>query len=64
MRYRSGMIGGCFFEVGKLLSKLWLLLVINFIMITSAASTLFHLFISFKKLVAIYFKIGKLVSLG
>jgi Na+/proline symporter len=59
----KGMTGDAAFEVGKAFGVL-LLLVINFIMITSAASTLDSTFSSFSKLVAIDLKIGKSVSLG
>jgi Na+/proline symporter len=59
----KGMTGDAAFEVGKAFG-LVLLLIINFIMITSAASTLDSTFSSFSKLVAIDLKLGKSVTLG
>ena len=59
----KGMTGDAAFEVGKAFGVV-LLLIINFIMITSAASTLDSTFSSFSKLVAIDLKLGKNVSLG
>ena len=59
----KGITGDAAFEVGKAFGVV-LLLIINFIMITSAASTLDSTFSSFSKLVAIDLKMGKTVSLG
>jgi Na+/proline symporter len=59
----KGMTGDAAFEVGKAFGVV-LLLIINFIMITSAASTLDSTFSSFSKLIAIDLKFGKTVSLG
>ncbi|AQS93816.1 sodium:solute symporter [Polaribacter sp. BM10] len=59
----KGMSGQAAVEVGKALGIV-LLLVINFIMITSAASTLDSTFSSFSKLLAIDLKLGKSVSFG
>ncbi|WP_405609283.1 sodium:solute symporter family transporter [Polaribacter sp. Asnod1-A03] len=50
-------------EVGKALGVV-ILLVINFIMITSAASTLDSTFSSFSKLIAVDLNLGKKVSFG
>lgn len=57
------MSGQAAVEVGKALGIV-LLLVINFIMITSAASTLDSTFSSFSKLLAIDLNLGKSVSFG
>ncbi|SHM80139.1 sodium:solute symporter [Polaribacter sp. KT 15] len=59
----KGMSGQAAVEVGKALGVV-LLLVINFIMITSAASTLDSTFSSFSKLLAIDLNLGKSVSFG
>jgi Na+/proline symporter len=59
----KGMQGQAAVEVGKALGVV-ILLVINFIMITSAASTLDSTFSSFSKLVAIDLNIKKTVSFG
>lgn len=59
----KGMSGQAAVEVGKALGIV-LLLVINFIMITSAASTLDSTFSSFSKLLAIDLNLGKSVSFG
>lgn len=59
----KGMQGQAAVEVGKALGVV-ILLVINFIMITSAASTLDSTFSSFSKLLAIDLKIKKTVSFG
>lgn len=59
----EGMSGQAAVEVGKALGIV-LLLVINFIMITSAASTLDSTFSSFSKLLAIDLNLGKSVSFG
>jgi Na+/proline symporter len=58
-----GMQGQAAVEVGKALGVV-ILLVINFIMITSAASTLDSTFSSFSKLLAIDLKLGKSLSFG
>jgi Na+/proline symporter len=59
----QGMEGQAAVEVGKAFGVI-LLLVINFIMITSAASTLDSTFSSFSKLVAIDLKFGKSLKFG
>ena len=59
----NGMQGDAAFEVGKAFGII-ILLVINFIMITSAASTLDSTFSSFSKLAAIDLKLGKSVKFG
>ncbi|WP_139956762.1 sodium:solute symporter family transporter [Flavicella sediminum] len=60
---QNGLTGQAAVEVGKLFG-LVILLVINFIMITSAASTLDSTFSSFSKLIAIDLKIHKSISFG
>lgn len=55
--------GDAAFEVGKAFGVITLL-VINFIMITSAASTIDSTFSSFSKLIAIDLKLGNSVSFG
>ncbi len=59
----KGMVGQAAVEVGKAFGVV-ILLVINFIMITSAASTLDSTFSSFSKLLSIDLKMGKDISLG
>ncbi|KOY52006.1 sodium:solute symporter family transporter [Polaribacter dokdonensis] len=59
----QGLEGEAAIEVGKAFGIV-LLLVINFIMITSAASTLDSTFSSFSKLIAIDLNLGKSVSFG
>ncbi|MFB9051509.1 sodium:solute symporter [Formosa undariae] len=59
----QGLKGQAAVEVGKAFGVV-ILLVINFIMITSAASTLDSTFSSFSKLVAIDLKLGKSLSFG
>lgn len=59
----KGMTGDAAFEVGKAFGIV-LLLVINFIMITSAASTLDSTFSSFSKLVSLDLNLGKSISIG
>jgi Na+/proline symporter len=59
----KGMTGDAAFEVGKAFGVV-ILLVINFIMITSAASTLDSTFSSFSKLVTIDLSLGKSITLG
>lgn len=59
----KGMSGQAAVEVGKALGVV-ILLVINFIMITSAASTLDSTFSSFSKLLAVDLGLGKSVSFG
>ncbi len=59
----QGMQGQAAVEVGKALGVV-ILLVINFIMITSAASTLDSTFSSFSKLLAVDLNLGKSVSFG
>ena len=59
----QGMAGQAAVEVGKAFGVV-MLLVINFIMITSAASTLDSTFSSFSKLLAIDLKLGQTVSFG
>lgn len=59
----SGMSGQAAVEVGKAFGVV-LLLVINFIMITSAASTLDSTFSSFSKLLAIDLKLGNTLKFG
>ena len=59
----KGMSGQAAVEVGKAFGVV-ILLVINFIMITSAASTLDSTFSSFSKLIAIDLNIKKTVSFG
>jgi len=60
---QAGLQGQAAVEVAKKLGVV-LLLVINFIMITSAASTLDSTFSSFSKLLTIDLKLGKTVSFG
>lgn len=59
----QGLKGQAAVEVGKAFGVI-ILLVINFIMITSAASTLDSTFSSFSKLLAIDLTLGKSVSFG
>jgi len=59
----KGMQGQAAVEVGKAFGVV-ILLVINFIMITSAASTLDSTFSSFSKLLAVDLNLGKSVSFG
>ncbi|EAR11773.1 hypothetical protein PI23P_01175 [Polaribacter irgensii 23-P] len=59
----KGMSGQAAVEVGKAFGVV-ILLVINFIMITSAASTLDSTFSSFSKLLAVDLGLGKSVSFG
>ncbi|UAM97011.1 sodium:solute symporter [Polaribacter litorisediminis] len=59
----KGMQGQAAVEVGKAFGVV-LLLIINFIMITSAASTLDSTFSSFSKLLAVDLNLGKSVSFG
>jgi Na+/proline symporter len=59
----QGMTGDAAFEVGKAFGVV-ILLVINFIMITSAASTLDSTFSSFSKLVSLDLKLGQTVTFG
>lgn len=59
----KGMQGQAAVEVGKAFGIV-ILLVINFIMITSAASTLDSTFSSFSKLAAIDLNLGKSISFG
>tara|TARA_R110002074_G_scaffold178220_3_gene341753 strand:+ start:13 stop:1353 length:1341 start_codon:yes stop_codon:yes gene_type:complete len=59
----QGLKGQAAVEVGKAFGVI-ILLVINFIMITSAASTLDSTFSSFSKLVAIDLKFGKSLKFG
>ncbi|WP_435415425.1 sodium:solute symporter family transporter [Polaribacter aestuariivivens] len=59
----QGMKGQAAVEVGKALGVV-ILLVINFIMITSAASTLDSTFSSFSKLLSVDLNLGKTVSFG
>ena len=59
----NGMSGQAAVEVGKAFGVM-LLLVINFIMITSAASTLDSTFSSFSKLVSIDLKLGNSIKVG
>ena len=59
----QGMQGQAAVEVGKAFGVV-ILLVINFIMITSAASTLDSTFSSFSKLLAVDLNLGKSVSFG
>ncbi|TXD54048.1 MULTISPECIES: sodium:solute symporter family transporter [unclassified Polaribacter] len=59
----KGMKGQAAVEVGKAFGVV-ILLVINFIMITSAASTLDSTFSSFSKLLAVDLNLGKTVSFG
>jgi Na+/proline symporter len=59
----KGMQGQAAVEVGKAFGVL-ILLVINFIMITSAASTLDSTFSSFSKLLAIDLKLGNTLKFG
>ncbi|MGO4913232.1 sodium:solute symporter [Leeuwenhoekiella sp. W20_SRS_FM14] len=58
-----GMQGQAAVEVGKAFGTV-ILLIINFIMITSAASTLDSTFSSFSKLAAIDLKLGESISVG
>jgi len=60
---RQGMAGQAAVEVGKAFGVV-ILLVINFIMITSAASTLDSTFSSFSKLLAIDLKLGNTLTFG
>lgn len=59
----KGIQGQAAVEVGKTLG-VFILLIINFIMITSAASTLDSTFTSFSKLISIDLKLGKSISYG
>jgi hypothetical protein len=59
----QGYKGQAAVEVGKAFGVV-ILLVINFIMITSAASTLDSTFSSFSKLLAVDLKLGKTLSFG
>jgi Na+/proline symporter len=59
----KGMTGDAAFEVGKAFGVV-ILLVINFIMITSAASTLDSTFSSFSKLASLDLKLGQSVTFG
>ncbi|MGB3607618.1 MAG: sodium:solute symporter, partial [Psychroserpens sp.] len=59
----QGMEGQAAVEVGKAFGVV-ILLVINFIMITSAASTLDSTFSSFSKLLAVDLKMGKNLTFG
>lgn len=59
----NGIQGDAAFEVGKAFGVI-ILLIINFIMITSAASTIDSTFSSFSKLVAIDLKLGSSVTFG
>jgi Na+/proline symporter len=59
----QGMVGQAAVEVGKAFGVV-ILLVINFIMITSAASTLDSTFSSFSKLLAIDLNMGKNLTFG
>jgi Na+/proline symporter len=59
----QGMTGDAAFEVGKAFGVV-ILLVINFIMITSAASTLDSTFSSFSKLASLDLKLGQSVTFG
>ncbi|WP_452221791.1 sodium:solute symporter family transporter [Lacinutrix salivirga] len=59
----QGMKGQAAVEVGKAFGVI-ILLVINFIMITSAASTLDSTFSSFSKLLAVDLKLGKNLTFG
>ena len=58
-----GIVGDAAFEVGKAFG-LVTLLVINFIMITSAASTIDSTYSSFSKLVSLDLKLGNTISFG
>ncbi|WP_203295499.1 sodium:solute symporter family transporter [Luteirhabdus pelagi] len=60
---QQGMEGQAAVEVGKAFGVI-ILLVINFIMITSAASTLDSTFSSFSKLLAVDLKMGKDLTFG
>lgn len=60
---KQGMQGQAAVEVGKAFGVV-ILLVINFIMITSAASTLDSTFSSFSKLLAVDLNLGQSVSFG
>ncbi|CAA0173912.1 Sodium/solute symporter. Putative amino acid permease [Tenacibaculum maritimum] len=59
----NNLQGDAAFEVGKAFGII-VLLIINFIMITSAASTLDSTFSSFSKLTAIDLRLGKTISFG
>ncbi|WP_298393710.1 sodium:solute symporter [Flavobacterium sp.] len=59
----NGIQGDAAFEVGKAFG-VFTLLVINFIMITSAASTIDSTFSSFSKLISIDLKLGNTVTIG
>lgn len=59
----QGIIGQAAVEVGKAFGIVTLL-IINFIMITSAASTLDSTFSSFSKLIAVDLKFGNTLSIG
>lgn len=59
----SGIVGQAAVEVGKAFGIITLL-IINFIMITSAASTLDSTFSSFSKLIAVDLNLGKTLSIG
>jgi SSS family solute:Na+ symporter len=61
--HSQGMQGQAAVQVGKAFGSV-ILLVINFIMITSAASTLDSTFSSFSKLLALDLKLGKTVKFG
>ena len=61
--YSEGLAGQAAVEVGKAFGIV-VLLIINFIMITSAASTLDSTFSSFSKLIAIDLKFGNSLSIG
>jgi len=59
----QGIVGDAAFEVGTMFGVV-ILLAINFIMITSAASTIDSTFSSFSKLAAIDLKLGKSITFG
>ncbi len=59
----SGIVGQAAVEVGKAFGIITLL-IINFIMITSAASTLDSTFSSFSKLIAVDLNLGNTLSIG
>ncbi|MBQ4913434.1 sodium:solute symporter [Maribacter sp. MMG018] len=59
----EGMVGQAAVEVGKAMG-VFILLVINFIMITSAASTLDSTFSSFSKLLSVDLNLGNTLSFG
>lgn len=58
-----GIVGDAAFEVGKAFGVV-ILLVVNFIMITPAASTLDSTFSSFSKLIAVDLSLGKTLTIG